>query len=98
MKRASSSAQVAAMRSNLQQQEENLAAQKKQLEALEAQLEEEEEEEDDAPQQFPEKSKDTRGLPTAGGYVVMKTSDKAQQIERQKTDTKIRPNNVPKYK
>ena len=90
------------MRSNLQQQEENLAAQKKQLEALEAQLEEEnkeeEEEEDDAPQQFPEKSKDTRGLPTAGGYVVMKTSDKAQQIERQKTDTKIRPNNVPKYK
>lgn len=100
MKRASSSAQVAAMRSNLKQQEENLAAQKKQLEALEAQLKQEEEEEDNdtLPQQYPSpKASGDRGMPTVGGFVMIRKTDKGEQIEKQKNDTRIRPA-LPNYK
>jgi septal ring factor EnvC (AmiA/AmiB activator) len=62
VKRASSAAQVAAMRSNLEQQEDNLALQRRQLEALETQLKEEEEKED-IPQQYPDaKEHGDRGM------------------------------------
>ncbi len=105
VKRASSAAQVAAMKSSLRVQEESLAQQKRQLEELEKRLREEQaeaeqeaEREAAVAQQYPEaKQVGEYGLPSAGGFVVVRKTEKGAQLEKQKTLTNIRPA-LPQYK